>query len=77
MIGIVGSVVVGKSIMVCLLKVFLLCWENYLKVELIIIDGFLYFNKVLIECGIMYKKGFFEFYDICCLVEFVFEVKVG
>ncbi|EGQ9631900.1 type I pantothenate kinase [Vibrio cholerae] len=76
-IGIAGSVAVGKSTTARLLKALLSRWENHPKVELITTDGFLYPNKVLTERGIMHKKGFPESYDIRRLVEFVSEVKAG
>lgn len=41
------------------------------------IDGFFYFNKVLEECGIMDKKGFFESYDCDCFVKFLIDLKVN
>ncbi|MBY6199615.1 type I pantothenate kinase [Vibrio hangzhouensis] len=74
-IGIAGSVAVGKSTTARLLKALLSRWENHPKVELITTDGFLYPNKVLLEKGLMSKKGFPESYDIRSLVQFVSDVK--
>ncbi|MGX9418752.1 type I pantothenate kinase [Vibrio sp. RC27] len=76
-IGIAGSVAVGKSTTARLLSALLARWENHAKVELITTDGFLYPNKVLIEKDIMSKKGFPESYDINRLVQFVSDVKAG
>ncbi|WP_281828239.1 type I pantothenate kinase [Vibrio nigripulchritudo] len=74
-IGIAGSVAVGKSTTARLLKALLSRWENHPKVELITTDGFLYPNKVLNESGLMQKKGFPESYDMKKLVQFVSDVK--
>ncbi len=74
-IGIAGSVAVGKSTTARLLKALLSRWENHPKVELVTTDGFLYPNEVLEEKGLMSKKGFPESYDIKRLVRFVSDVK--
>ena len=74
-IGIAGSVAVGKSTTARLLKALLSRWENHPKVELVTTDGFLYPNEVLKEKGLMSKKGFPESYDIKRLVNFVSDVK--
>ncbi|WP_260261281.1 type I pantothenate kinase [Vibrio intestinalis] len=76
-IGIAGSVAVGKSTTARLLKALLSRWENHPKVELVTTDGFLYPKKVLDDRGIMHRKGFPESYDIKSLVEFVSDVKAG
>ncbi|GAA5648363.1 MULTISPECIES: type I pantothenate kinase [Vibrio] len=76
-IGIAGSVAVGKSTTARLLKALLSRWENHPKVELITTDGFLHPNRVLLERGIMKKKGFPESYDMKRLVQFVSDVKAG
>lgn len=76
-IGIAGSVAVGKSTTARLLKALLSRWENHPKVELITTDGFLYPNERLLEKGLMKRKGFPESYDIKRLVEFVSDVKAG
>ncbi|OXX66843.1 type I pantothenate kinase [Vibrio sp. V03_P4A6T147] len=76
-IGIAGSVAVGKSTTARLLKALLSRWENHPKVELITTDGFLFPNKILNERGIMGKKGFPESYDMKRLVQFVSDVKAG
>lgn len=74
-IGIAGSVAVGKSTTARLLKALLSRWDNHPKVELVTTDGFLYPNEVLKEKGLMSKKGFPESYDIKRLVKFVSDVK--
>ncbi|HDU8574828.1 TPA: type I pantothenate kinase [Vibrio parahaemolyticus] len=76
-IGIAGSVAVGKSTTARILKALLSRWENHPKVALVTTDGFLYTKKVLEERGIMHRKGFPESYDIKRLVEFVSDVKAG
>ncbi|TOP73328.1 type I pantothenate kinase [Vibrio parahaemolyticus] len=76
-IGIAGSVAVGKSTTARILKALLSRWENHPKVALVTTDGFLYPKKVLKERGIMHRKGFPESYDIKRLVEFVSDVKAG
>ncbi|HCH5323721.1 TPA: type I pantothenate kinase [Vibrio parahaemolyticus] len=76
-IGIAGSVAVGKSTTARTLKALLSRWENHPKVALVTTDGFLYPKKVLEERGIMHRKGFPESYDIKRLVEFVSDVKAG
>lgn len=76
-IGIAGSVAVGKSTTARLLKALLSRWENHPKVELVTTDGFLYPKKVLNDREIMHRKGFPESYDIKRLVEFVSDVKAG
>ncbi|HHG3597811.1 TPA: type I pantothenate kinase [Vibrio parahaemolyticus] len=76
-IGIAGSVAVGKSTTARILKALLSRWENHPKVALVTTDGFLYPKKVLEERGIMHRKGFPESYDIKRLVEFVSDVKAG
>ncbi len=76
-IGIAGSVAVGKSTTARLLKALLSRWENHPKVELVTTDGFLYPKKVLDERGIMHRKGFPESYDIRRLIQFVSDVKAA
>ncbi|WP_325891130.1 type I pantothenate kinase [Grimontia sp. NTOU-MAR1] len=76
-IGIAGSVAVGKSTTARLLKALLERWPEHPKVELITTDGFLHPNKTLNERDLMKKKGFPESYDIRGLVQFVADVKSG
>lgn len=76
-IGIAGSVAVGKSTTARLLKELLSNWGKHTKVELVTTDGFLHPNKLLNERNIMKKKGFPESYDMKKLVQFVSDVKSG
>ncbi|KFK92549.1 MULTISPECIES: type I pantothenate kinase [unclassified Serratia (in: enterobacteria)] len=76
-IGIAGSVAVGKSTTARLLQALLSRWPEHRSVELVTTDGFLHPNKVLSERGLMKKKGFPQSYDMHNLVKFVSEVKSG
>lgn len=76
-IGIAGSVAVGKSTTARVLQALLSRWSTLRKVELITTDGFLYPNKVLESRNIMMKKGFPESYDIRQLLKFITEIKSG
>lgn len=76
-LGIAGSVAVGKSTTARLLHTLLARWPEHPRVELITTDSFLYPNRVLIERGIMNRKGFPESYDRRALVRFVAAVKAG
>jgi type I pantothenate kinase len=76
-IGIAGSVAVGKSTTARVLRELLARWPDTPKVELVTTDGFLYPNAVLEERNIMHRKGFPESYDRRALLRFVAEVKSG
>ncbi|GHU57249.1 pantothenate kinase [Bacteroidia bacterium] len=76
-IGVAGSVSVGKSTSSRVLQALLSRWKENNKVALITTDGFLYPNAILEERGIMTKKGFPESYDIHHLLKFVSEIKSG
>lgn len=76
-IGIAGSVSVGKSTTSRVLQALLSRWEKNTKVALLTTDGFLYPNSVLEEKGLMLKKGFPESYDIQRLITFVSDIKSG
>ncbi|MET9337343.1 MULTISPECIES: type I pantothenate kinase [unclassified Nonomuraea] len=76
-LGIAGSVAVGKSTTARLLRTLLARWPEHPKVALITTDSFLYPNEVLESRGIMHRKGFPESYDRRALVRFVAEVKAG
>lgn len=76
-IGIAGSVAVGKSTTARVLQALLSRWPEHRSVELITTDGFLYPNKTLQDRGIMKKKGFPQSYDMHQLVNFVSAVKSG
>lgn len=74
-IGIAGSVSVGKSTISRLLQALLSRWPEHPKVALVTTDGFLFPNRVLEERGIMHRKGFPESYDLARLVQFMADVK--
>ncbi|WP_311591304.1 type I pantothenate kinase [Trueperella bernardiae] len=76
-VGIAGSVAVGKSTAARLLRELLSRWPYTPNVELVPTDGFLYPNAVLTECGIMGRKGFPESYDRRALLDFLQQVKSG
>lgn len=76
-IGIAGSVSVGKSTTARLLRTLLARWPHHPRVELITTDGFLYPNAELERRGLMTRKGFPESYDRRALLRFVTEVKGG
>lgn len=74
-IGIAGSVAVGKSTTARLLEALLSRWEHHPKVELVTTDGFLYPNQILKERNLMARKGFPESYNTRRLVQFVSDIK--
>jgi type I pantothenate kinase len=76
-IGIAGSVAVGKSTVARLLKELLSRWEGTPRVSLITTDGFLHPNAELERRNIMHRKGFPESYDRLALLKFVADVKSG
>jgi type I pantothenate kinase len=76
-IGIAGSVAVGKSTFARILRELLARWPNHPKVDLVTTDGFLYPNRVLEERGLMNRKGFPESYDLRRLMRFMAELKSG
>ncbi|KAA8993791.1 type I pantothenate kinase [Affinibrenneria salicis] len=76
-IGIAGSVAVGKSTTARVLQALLSRWPEHRRVELITTDGFLHPNKVLKERNMMKKKGFPQSYDMHSLVKFVSDIKSG
>lgn len=76
-IGVAGSVAVGKSTTARVLQLLLQRWETHPKVDLVTTDGFLYPAKVLHERGLMQRKGFPESYDRRKLMRFVTDVKSG
>jgi type I pantothenate kinase len=76
-IGVAGSVAVGKSTTARVLQRLLAAWPNHPKIALVTTDGFLYPNKVLEQKGIMNRKGFPESYDIRRLIQFLANVKSG
>ena len=76
-IGVAGSVAVGKSTTARVLQALLARWPNVPKVDLITTDGFLYPNAILEREGLMEKKGFPESYDLPALLRFLTDVKAG
>ncbi|MCQ6265307.1 type I pantothenate kinase [Fictibacillus sp. WQ 8-8] len=76
-IGIAGSVAVGKSTTSRIIQALLSRWPNTPKVELVTTDGFLFPNAVLEQRGLMGRKGFPESYDLKGLIHFLSELKSG
>jgi len=76
-IGVAGSVAVGKSTFARILRALLARWPDHPQVDLVTTDGFLHPNAVLAERGIMNRKGFPESYDTRRLIEFLRELKSG
>lgn len=76
-IGVAGSVAVGKSTTARVLQALLSRWPHHPAVELVTTDGFLYPNAVLEERGLMERKGFPESYDRAALLDFVSRAKAG
>lgn len=76
-IGVAGSVAVGKSTTARLLQALLARWPEHPRVELVTTDGFLFPNAELHRRGLMSRKGFPESYDRRALTRFVADVKSG
>jgi type I pantothenate kinase len=76
-IGVAGSVAVGKSTTARVLQALLARWEHHPRVDLVTTDGFLYPNAELTRRNIMHRKGFPESYDRRALMRFVTTVKSG
>ena len=76
-IGLGGSVAVGKSTTARVLQALLARWPDHPRVDLVTTDGFLRPNRVLEERGLMERKGFPESYDVRRLIRFLEEVKRG
>lgn len=76
-IGIGGSVAVGKSTTARLLQALLAQWPNHPQVDLVTTDGFLYPNRVLEQRGLLNRKGFPESYDQRALLRFMADLKAG
>ncbi len=76
-IGVAGSVAVGKSTTARLLKALLARWPNTPKVDLVTTDGFLLPNAELERLGLMERKGFPESYDTGKLLHFLADIKAG
>jgi type I pantothenate kinase len=76
-IGVAGSVAVGKSTTARVLQALLARWPNTPKVDMVTTDGFLLPNAVLEREGLMEKKGFPESYDLPALLLFLSDIKAG
>jgi type I pantothenate kinase len=76
-IGIAGSVAVGKSTTARLLRELLAAWPDHPRVSLVTTDGFLLPNAELERRGLLHRKGFPESYDRRALLRFVIDVKSG
>jgi type I pantothenate kinase len=77
LIGVAGSVAVGKSTTARVLRQLLTRWPNTPKVDLVTTDGFLFPNGFLREHGLMERKGFPESYDTQRLLQFLADIKAG
>lgn len=76
-IGITGSVAVGKSTTARVLQALLSRWPEHRNVSLVTSDGFLYSNKELKALNLMQRKGFPESYNLCQLLQFLTAIKAG
>lgn len=76
-IGVAGSVAVGKSTTSRVLEALLSRWPNHPKVQVVTTDGFLLPNSELDKQNIMHRKGFPESYDLPRLLQFLYDIKSG
>ena len=76
-IGVAGSVAVGKSTFARILQALLARWPDHPQVDLVTTDGFLHPNAVLAERNLMDRKGFPESYDTRRLLRFLRDLKSG
>jgi type I pantothenate kinase len=76
-IGVAGSVAVGKSTTSRVLQALLSRWPDHPSVDLVTTDGFLHPNRVLEQRGLMGRKGFPESYDLRRLLRFLADLKTG
>jgi len=76
-IGVAGSVAVGKSTTARVLRALLARWPDHPRVDLVTTDGFLYPNGELEKRGLLGRKGFPESYDVRRLLQFLRDVKSG
>ncbi len=76
-IGMAGSVAVGKSTTARILQRLLARWPKHPKVDLVTTDGFLLPNAVLEREGLMSRKGFPESYDLPAILRFLSDIKAG
>jgi type I pantothenate kinase len=76
-IGMGGSVAVGKSTTARILQRLLARWPHHPKVDLVTTDGFLLSNEILEREGLMGRKGFPESYDLPTILRFLSDIKAG
>ena len=76
-IGVAGSVAVGKSTFSRILRALLARWPAHPRVDLVTTDGFLLPNRELEARGLLLRKGFPESYDLRRLIEFMADVKAA
>jgi len=76
-VGVAGSVAVGKSTTARVLKALLARWPDHPRVDLVTTDGFLFPNKELEARGLMNRKGFPDSFDTARLLNFLADVKSG
>ena len=76
-IGVAGSVAVGKSTTSRILRALLRRWRTSPKVDLVTTDGFLLPNAELDKRGLADRKGFPESYDRAALIAFLSDIKSG
>ncbi len=76
-IGVAGSVAVGKSTTARVLRALLARWPDHPRVDLVTTDGFLYPNAELKRLGLMERKGFPESFNTARLLQFLADVKSG
>lgn len=76
-IGVAGSVAVGKSTTARVLQALLARWPNMPKVDLVTTDGFLFPNAILERDDLLQRKGFPESYDLPALLRFLYDIKAG
>jgi type I pantothenate kinase len=76
-VGLAGSVAVGKSTTARILRELLSRWPDHPRVDLVTTDGFLYPRRVLEERSLMPRKGFPESYDLRALTRFLADAKAG
>src|SRR5688500_8287962 len=76
-IGLAGSVAVGKSTAARVLQALMASWPSHPQVSLVTTDGFLYPQRVLEARGLARRKGFPESYDVRRLMRFMADLKAG
>ena len=77
LVGLAGSVAVGKSTTARIMRALLARWPNHPSVDLVATDGFLHPRRELEARGILHRKGFPESYDLRALITFLSDLKAG